>query len=132
MRLFLHKNINNALRSLELVHDTQPGLVRKSIGLSYLLHPGITAVSHSHKIANVNVVSEVVSDVADSIHDAEKTLPSSGTGGAPCPAAHGRDGWAGPGEALHTLVREDAGETHHCEQKWGLLSPQKSNTSPEV
>ena len=44
--------------------------MRKSIGLSYLLHPGITAVSHSHKIANVSVVSEVVSDVADSIHDA--------------------------------------------------------------
>ena len=46
---------------------------------------------------------------------AEKTLPSSGTGGAPCAAAHGRDGRAGAGEALHTLVREDAGETHHCE-----------------
>ena len=44
--------------------------MRKSIGLSYLLHLGITAVSHSHKIANVSVVSEVVSDVADSIHDA--------------------------------------------------------------
>ena len=70
MRLFLHKNINNALRSLELVHDTQPGLVRQSIGLSYLLHPGITAVPHSHKIANVSVVTEVVSDVADSIDDA--------------------------------------------------------------
>ena len=46
---------------------------------------------------------------------AEKTLTFSGTGGAPCAVAHGRERWAGAGEALHTLVREDAGETHHCE-----------------
>jgi len=82
MPLFLkHKKIKNALRTLQLVHDAQPGLVRQSICLSDPLHPRITAVSHGHKIADVSNVREVVGDVADSVHDALLLVVDANDGG---------------------------------------------------
>ena len=75
MRLFVvpfSKQINKALHKsrLELVHDAQPGLVREIIGLGYLLHSRITAVSHGDKVTDVRNVGEVICHMADSIHDA--------------------------------------------------------------
>ena len=49
--------------SLELVHDAEPGLVREIVCLCNLFHPGIAAVSHDDKVADVCRMLEII--VAD-------------------------------------------------------------------
>ena len=52
----------------------------------------------------------------DLLPNTAKTPTSSGTKETPFSPGHNHAGWVRPDEALHTLAREDARQTRHCER----------------
>jgi hypothetical protein len=53
---------------LKILHNTHPRLVRERVCFRGTLHPGIRAIAHGHKVANVYDIREVVCNVTHSVH----------------------------------------------------------------